>query len=270
MKQYTRRVRRTRYIGGANAVPAVAPFTVIDDEECGHISTNIQNQRIVTVELMQDAITALVTRFTQQGFMDGNCVDLLSHLVCPLVWRVLEEERPDIPVAWLNYGIPAGDGLTNWPTDHECIIVPEHLEEMYLDEEWGRVVEILRGTPGFVNWLLNIVTGGPVQVQHFAGNMALLGFGVGNNLENAGAAGWENAGAAGWENAGAAGWENQMAPIHAPLSPRTVAQLDAYTPGTRAEIMGYTPRSRAMILGHGGKRNTKRKQRKNRRSTRRA
>jgi hypothetical protein len=266
----TRYTRRTRHRGGAGAAPegvgaapegvGAAPgagpaFAVVDDRNCGHILDHIQNQRIMTVELMQDAVSALVTRFTQKGLMAGNCTDLLSHLVCPLVWRVLQPDEAIIPDHWLKYGAPPGNGLSRYAPEPGCHIDrdPDQLDVMYDDvEEWDRIVGILRATPGFVPWLLNIVHDGPVQAQHFAGNMALLGLGEGNE----------------WENAGAAE-ENQMAPIHAPLSPRTVGQLEAYTPGTRAAIMASTPTTRAAILGHGGKRSTRRKQRKNRRSTRR-
>ena len=283
MTKYTRRMKHK---GGAGAAPEVVarPFSKVDrvGPDCGHISDGVQNQSIMTAELMQDAIQALITRFTQMRIMDGTCVEYLSHLVCPLVWRVLRPERPDISGAWLNYGLPAGSGLLRWAPAADCIIDPDRLGELYLDAEWGRVVGILRGTPGFVDWLHAIVTGSPydpADAKRFGSNPALMfpanAVAGGNEWENAGAAEWENAGAAGWENAGAAGWENagpagenQLAPIRAPLSPRS-AQLAEFTPGTRAAILAYTPRTRAAVLGQGGKRSTRRKQLKNKRKTRR-
>jgi len=283
MTKYTRRMKHK---GGAGAVPEVAPrpFSKIDRHgpDCGHIRDGVQNNSIMTAELMQDAVTALVTRFTQMGIMEGNCVEFLSHLVCPLVWRVLRPERPDISDAWLNYGLPAGSGLLGWVPAADCIIDPTRLGELYGDPEWDRVVGILRGTDGFVEWLHAIVTGGPydpADAERFVSNPALMlfenaGAAGGNEWENAGAAGgneWENAGAAGgneWENAGAAG-EDQLAPIHAPLSPRSVELIATHTPGTRAAFAAMSSQQRHEILGQGGKRSTRRKQRKNKRKTRR-
>jgi hypothetical protein len=137
-------------------------YPAVDDVRCGHIDTEVQNALLENCVMINQALGILNTRFINAGYQHGECRELLSHIVCPLIWHLVAALNPDTPINphWLTYGSPAGSGLDGWAT-FRCTVTKSVTKRaaLYADPIWAQIVEAFSThAPEFGPWLLEVMT----------------------------------------------------------------------------------------------------------------
>jgi len=142
-------------------------YPAVNDIRCGHIEDTIQQDILESCPIMLSALGVINNTFINNGQQVGECRNLLSHLLCPLIWHIIHGAKPEtrqhISVSWLNYGAPDGLCLDVWLTDH-CTI--NNSAAIYSHPIWAKVVKLINTqAPDIAEWLLMAVTQDSVDID---------------------------------------------------------------------------------------------------------
>jgi len=122
--------------------------------EYGHIMDHIQRGVMGAIGCAR--FNFVVNRLSRR--LNEHAIGLLSHIVCPLIWRVLYEEGDrDFPENWRRYGDDLPGALAG-PFPSGATRRTNHVYDE--DEHWNEAVETIRGSPAIVTMLRTLVTTG--------------------------------------------------------------------------------------------------------------